>query len=466
LRKFHTSLMVAALATAAFVVSGFAPSFADNVGTGLATTATTGAQVADAMANFGTPPSGEIPIIFNDHHVYAKPDTLTQNRVLAAIVKNGTIMVPLRSMFEQMGATVSYNAASKSVTAQKAGASVQVTLGKAEAVINGETRPLDVPPMMYKGVLVVPVRVISESLGAYVQWVPDRRICVVRYIPPTPVPLPPPTVAPTAPPTPAPTPTPVPVIIVPYNGFVDIAYATGKNYNEFSAGNTDKGGAYQAHGALLFNPFAIKVDYRQDQYDTTLNCQPPNAADPNYALLCRQYFQIAAAAGQPLTCFFTIDGGTDCARQFRARQNTLDGRLEFKVFNPHFYIGAAYMSDTNNYGYPRINGFGFGAEKLPDFNNTSALSYYASAFYYPSMSGNYTVPAVNQFGIPSANAGLVFKQQFQITKYDVGLTYKFGNAPTGLYILVGYSGDRWTVKTNAPVGQSHGGPYAGLGIHF
>ena len=38
--------------------------------------------------------------------------------------------------------------------------------------INGETRPLDVPPMMYQGQILVPVRVISEGMGAYVQWVP------------------------------------------------------------------------------------------------------------------------------------------------------------------------------------------------------------------------------------------------------------------------------------------------------
>jgi hypothetical protein len=65
---------------------------------------------------FGSPPSGEIPILFNDHHVYSKPDVLKQGRVLSALVRGGTILVPLRSMFEQMGATVSYDPASKTVT--------------------------------------------------------------------------------------------------------------------------------------------------------------------------------------------------------------------------------------------------------------------------------------------------------------------------------------------------------------
>ncbi len=74
---------------------------------------------------------GEIPILYNDHHVYSKPDELKRGRVLAALVKGGTILIPLRSMFEQMGATVSYDPASKTATVSKPGAEVKVTVGKA-----------------------------------------------------------------------------------------------------------------------------------------------------------------------------------------------------------------------------------------------------------------------------------------------------------------------------------------------
>ena len=150
-------------------------------------------------AEFGTPPSGEVPILFNDRHVYSKPDRLKANRVLAALVRGNTILIPLRSMFEQMGATVSYDPASKTVDVSKPGSNVKVTVGRPEVVINGESRPLDVPPEIYKGAVVVPVRVISEGMGAYVQWVPDRRIVVVRYVAtviPTPLPTPTPLAAP------------------------------------------------------------------------------------------------------------------------------------------------------------------------------------------------------------------------------------------------------------------------------
>ena len=211
--------------------------------TGSAVLALTLAGTAARAADLGSPPSGEIPILFNDHTVYAKPDILTDSRVLAALVKDGQLYVPLRSMFEAMGATVTASPDGKTVTATKSGASVSVTLGKAEVLVNGETRPLDVPPMLVNGI----VRVLSEAMGAYVQWVPSRHVVVVRYIAP-PVEIPP-TPTPTLAPTPTPLPSMMPAVVPPLPtaaptaaptqaayGFIQAAVAWPRNYNELSAG--------------------------------------------------------------------------------------------------------------------------------------------------------------------------------------------------------------------------------------
>src|SRR5271166_1364561 len=71
-----------------------------------------------------------VPILFNDRHVYAKPDEQKQSRVLAALIRGGEILVPLRSMFEAMGASVNYDAATKSVEVSKPGADVKLTLDR------------------------------------------------------------------------------------------------------------------------------------------------------------------------------------------------------------------------------------------------------------------------------------------------------------------------------------------------
>ena len=171
MKRLSTGVLAALIAALCGLNAVAAPSNATQGNTGNGVAQTGGAPPAD----FGSPPSGQIPILFNDHHVYSKPDIIKQGRVLAALVKGGTILIPLRSMFEQMGATVSWDAGSKTATVSKPGAEVKVTVGKPEVVINGESRPLDVPPEIYQGVVVVPVRVISEGMGAYVQWVPDKQ---------------------------------------------------------------------------------------------------------------------------------------------------------------------------------------------------------------------------------------------------------------------------------------------------
>jgi hypothetical protein len=407
--------------------------------------------------DLGSPPSGEVPILFNDHHVYAKPDLLKRDRVLAALVKGGQIYVPLRSMFEQMGATVSATSDGKTVTATKPGASVSVTVGKSEVVINGETRPLDVPPMLYNGIVLVPVRVLSEALGAYVQWVPSKQVVVVRYIPPMEVPPPAPTAAPTAAPTPVPVrPTPVPTAvptiaptIAPFipaavatetprpraYGFVQGALSATANYNEFAAGGFCDtlllSGAYAFSGS----PFALKVNFRQDAYVTSNN--------------------VGDLIGNRYTQFATIDGGTAFTPVFLARQNSLDVRAEYQIAAPRVYVGVAYLHTSNNYGYPNLNAVGAGIEKLPDLRR--GLNLYGSVFYYPSASGTFTVsnPA-------SPNFGKAYQQRYQIVKYDLGLAYVFGNSP--VYINGGFSGDQYSAGQNAPVGQIHAGPYLGLGV--
>jgi hypothetical protein len=455
LRKVYTSFAFAAFVAVVLAVAA-TPTLADGNGQ----TTAVGLQpvwVADAMMDFGQPPSGEIPILYNDHHVYSNPSELKQNRTLGALVKNGTILVPLRSMFEAMGASVSWDAKSKTATAQKPGASVQVTIGKTQAIINGESRPLDVPPEMYKGAVVVPVRVMSEALGAYVQWVPDRRITVVRYIPPTPVPTPPPTPPPTPVPTPAPTATPTPAPAAPsYLGFVQGAYVFHRISNEFAAQATTTG-SYQYAAALLFDKFAVKAQLLSDQYNTTVNGVAPALTVP--PTICNPSLSPnPVAPGTPVTFFNTIDGGQCFVPQFKARQTQGEARLEYKIFDPHVYIGVAYGGWATNYGYPKLNGFGFGLEKLPDLENTFTL--HGSYFYYPNANANYVVNDPN-----SPNFNVQYNQRYAIQTYDVGLDYVFSHQ-FPVYLYAGWDGNVMVARANAPINQTHSGPYVGLGFRF
>jgi hypothetical protein len=391
------------------------------------------AVVLPALA--GTSVPMEVPILYNDRHVYASPDTLRNDRALAAIVKDGVVLIPLRSMFERMGATVTFDSATKTMVARRGETEISVTLGVAAVMINGESRPLDTAPMMYKSAFIVPVRVISEGLGAYVEWLPTRRIVVIRYLPPTP-PTPPPTPVPSPMQIPAPTAAPIHA----YIGYVQGALTMwGKDYNEFHNGPYCRNGSFV--GAVVYRPtgaLALKVDTRQDRYVTTTG--------------------FTDSRGNQFTVFGTIDGGVAKVPVFMAQQNTIDARLEYRVAEPNVYAGVGYIRSGTNYGYPRLGGIGFGAEKLPDF--TATLSLYASAFYYPTAEGNYTVdnPSSNNFNV-------TYKQQYGILIYDIGAAWQF-SAGAPVYAYGGFAGDRFTVKANAPIGQTHSGLYLGLGFRY
>ncbi|HUA08037.1 MAG TPA: copper amine oxidase N-terminal domain-containing protein [Candidatus Acidoferrales bacterium] len=396
-------------------------------------------------ANFGSPPSGQIPILYNDHHVYAKPDVLKQGRVLAALVRGGTVLIPLRSMFEQMGATVSYDASSKTVDVSKPGADVKVTVGKPEVVINGESRPLDVPPILYHGHVLVPVRVISEGMGAYVQWVPDKQLVVVRYIPPTPPPTPTPPPPPTAPPATAPpTPTPAPVA-TPYRDlFIAGDYLVSqKVYDEFSPGNTASGNngngiSYQIHGAGEFDVFGMPwmIDGALEQINYPHDC----GIDPT-------------TGAYSANCYVTTIGGmgSNPIGATGISSYEAEAHVGLKVADPHIYIGVGYLWRSNNVGYPRLSNVGFGAEKLPDLNHP--FSVYGSVWYYGNVKGNFTDPSGN-----------VYQLAYNILKGQLGVTYSFQGSP--LFLEAAVIGEELKNKTNAPSDGGNFGPYVGIGLKF
>ncbi|HLY23737.1 MAG TPA: copper amine oxidase N-terminal domain-containing protein [bacterium] len=85
-------------------------------------------------------------------------------------VIQGRVLVPLRGIFERLGATVDYNAANQHILAVRGGQTVELTVGSRQAAVNTQPQLLDVPAFTINGRTMVPLRFISEALGAGVQW--------------------------------------------------------------------------------------------------------------------------------------------------------------------------------------------------------------------------------------------------------------------------------------------------------
>lgn len=83
---------------------------------------------------------------------------------------NGNVLVPLRAIFESLGATVEWDSSTQTVTATREGRTVVLTIGSKTAYINGVAVTLSAEPQLVNGYTMVPVRFVSEAFGGEVEW--------------------------------------------------------------------------------------------------------------------------------------------------------------------------------------------------------------------------------------------------------------------------------------------------------
>lgn len=95
-----------------------------------------------------------------------------------ALLSGDRTLAPLRFLAEAMGATVQYSAGV--ITIASEGTEVILAIGSRQALIGKRAVLLDVPPMVISGVSYVPVRFVSEALGAEVECLPPCREVSVR----------------------------------------------------------------------------------------------------------------------------------------------------------------------------------------------------------------------------------------------------------------------------------------------
>jgi hypothetical protein len=94
-------------------------------------------------------------------------------------VIGGRTMVPMRVIFEAMGAGVDWNGASQTVTSRKDGTTVELTVGQTAAYKDGALIALDAAPVVVGDRTLVPLRFVAESFGADVNWDAVNSIAVI-----------------------------------------------------------------------------------------------------------------------------------------------------------------------------------------------------------------------------------------------------------------------------------------------
>lgn len=92
------------------------------------------------------------------------------------ITLNGRTLVPMRDIFEALGAQVNYNAVTRGISANRATTHIDLQIGNREAAVNGRAEALEQAPVVRGGVTFVPLRFVSNALGAQVSYNPGTAL--------------------------------------------------------------------------------------------------------------------------------------------------------------------------------------------------------------------------------------------------------------------------------------------------
>ncbi|MBK5262709.1 MAG: copper amine oxidase N-terminal domain-containing protein [Peptostreptococcaceae bacterium] len=98
----------------------------------------------------------------------------------APIIVESRTLVPMRAVFEALGAAVFWNDTLKEATGTLGDQTVLIRIGSKTAAVNGVATTLDVPAQIVSSRTLVPIRFIAESLNAVVDWNPVTRTVYIE----------------------------------------------------------------------------------------------------------------------------------------------------------------------------------------------------------------------------------------------------------------------------------------------
>ncbi len=116
-------------------------------------------------------PSDRIPVYLNNKEICFDVDP---------VIIEGRTLVPMRAVFEALGAVVSWNSETETVTAKKGDTTITVQIDSDTMRKNNQIISLDVPARIYYNRTLVPVRAVSEALDAVVKWDNNERAVYIE----------------------------------------------------------------------------------------------------------------------------------------------------------------------------------------------------------------------------------------------------------------------------------------------
>ncbi|MBW4839087.1 MAG: WG repeat-containing protein [Paenibacillaceae bacterium] len=118
-------------------------------------------------------PAPPVGVLLNGERIALQP---------AAKVINGSTFIPLRGVLEKMGAKVQFNSADQSIDITQGSTTIHLKMNSKSAKVNGKAVQLSTAPFVDKrsSSTYVPLRFISETLGAKVSWVAEESLALIE----------------------------------------------------------------------------------------------------------------------------------------------------------------------------------------------------------------------------------------------------------------------------------------------
>lgn len=131
---------------------------------------TSAAPSASTAPEASTAPAKKTKIELVIDNKEAKVDGAAKELDAAPVIVDDRTLVPVRFISENMGGKVDWDAATRTVTIELNGKKIQLVIDSKDVDVDGTKTALDVPAQIISDRTYVPVRFVSETIGATVGW--------------------------------------------------------------------------------------------------------------------------------------------------------------------------------------------------------------------------------------------------------------------------------------------------------
>ena len=118
--------------------------------------------------------------VFAESDIKVNLDGHTLSFDQPAVIVEGRTLVPVRKIFEELGAKVDWNEKTQTVLSNAENLKVELKINDNIMLVNGEEKILDVPAQIINSRTLVPARAVAEAFGCFVDWNAENKTVIIK----------------------------------------------------------------------------------------------------------------------------------------------------------------------------------------------------------------------------------------------------------------------------------------------